>query len=65
VSDAQKKSSVELVDVIAIVGLVSLVGGIGWIYKPAALIVLGALLLFYAFVVSLKPKADEKPREES
>jgi hypothetical protein len=62
----EKKSSLELVDWIAIVGLVCLVAGIAWIYKPAALIVLGLLLLFYAFVVSMaKPKAPDKPREES
>lgn len=64
-SDARNKSSVELVDVIAIVGLACLVGGIFLIYRPAALIVLGVLLLFYAFVISAKPKAPAKPREES
>jgi hypothetical protein len=65
VSEVENKSSLELVDVIAIVGLACLVGGIAWIYRPAALIVLGAFLLFYAFVISAKPKAPAKPREES
>jgi hypothetical protein len=56
---------VDAVDVVAIAGLVMLVAGIALIYRPAALIVLGALLLFYAFVISAKPKAQAGPREES
>jgi hypothetical protein len=65
VSEIVNKASLELVDAIAIVGLACVVGGIFLIYRPAALIVLGALLLFYAFVISAKPKAPAKPREES
>lgn len=67
-SDAEAskgKFTVEGVDVVAIAGLVLLVVGIALIYRPAALIVLGALLLFYAFVISAKPKAQAGPREES
>lgn len=67
-SDAEtskRKLIVDAVDVVAIAGLVMLVAGIALIYRPAALIVLGALLLFYAFVISAKPKAQAGPREES
>ncbi len=50
-------------DAVALFGLALLIAGIAWIYKPAALIVLGALLLVYAFVLQIKPKAESKARQ--
>jgi len=52
-------------DVIAILGLGVLIGGIAWIYRPAALIVLGSLLLLYAFVSQFKPKTESKTGREA
>jgi hypothetical protein len=50
-------------DVIALLGLIFLIAGIFWIYKPAALIVLGALLLSYAYVSANKPKENSGNRK--
>ena len=43
------------------IGLAFLIAGIFWIYRPAALIVLGVLLIAYAWTLSQKP---ESPRVE-
>lgn len=52
--EPEKKKRVEGEDVVALVGLTFLVSGIFWIYKPAALITLGVLLLVYAFALQKK-----------
>lgn len=49
-----EKKKVESEDVVALTGLLFLVSGIFWIYKPAALITLGVLLLVYAFALQKK-----------
>lgn len=59
-SDVEARPSrIDPLDLVALVGLVLLSGGIWWIYKPAALIVVGVVLLFYAFFIaraSIDPK---------
>jgi hypothetical protein len=51
-------------DAVALLGLSLLIAGIAWIYRPAALIVLGALLLVYAFVLAAKHKAESQSGRE-
>lgn len=43
-------------DFVALLGLIFLVAGVAWIYPAASLIILGLLLLFYAFVIEKKRK---------
>ena len=49
-------------DVIALVGLLLLVSGVFWIYPPAALIIAGAFLIWYSYVLSGKPKETSGTR---
>jgi hypothetical protein len=60
----RKKFELEAIDIIALAGVALVVGGIAMVSKPGALIVLGALLLFYAFALA-RPRAPRAPREES
>lgn len=52
-------------DAIGFVGVALVVAGIFWIYRPAALIVLGALFVAYALILGQKPKRTPSPKEES
>jgi uncharacterized membrane protein HdeD (DUF308 family) len=51
-------------DAVALLGLISLVIGIYLIYKPAALIALGTLLLVYAFVLGVKHNGQSQTGRE-
>lgn len=49
---SEKKSKVELIDVVMIVGVALVTAGAGWIYRPAAPLLLGSILVFFAWVMS-------------
>ena len=62
-SKSQKQGAIAKEDLLALLGLLFLISGIFLVYRPAALIVLGLLLIVYAFVLETKKKAAS-PREE-
>ena len=47
-----KKSSLDLSDVLAVAGIVAVAVGLWWIYRPAALIAVGAYLLLTSIAAS-------------
>lgn len=49
-------------DVIALIGLLLLVSGVFWIYRPAALIIAGAFLIWYSYILSGRPKETSGTR---
>ena len=59
---AEKKAWAPDEDVIAVIGLSLLVAGVFWIYRPAALIIAGAFLLWYSYILSGKPKETSGTR---
>ena len=52
IEKSKEKFSIDAHDVVALAGLAILIAGIFLIYRPAALIVLGGLLMYYAFVTA-------------
>lgn len=52
-------------DVIGLIGLAIIIAGVFWIYRPAGVIVLGAVVIAYALILGSKPKPAASPRQES
>jgi hypothetical protein len=50
--EKKQKFSIDAHDVVAIAGLAILIAGIFLVYRPAALIVFGAITVYYAWVTA-------------
>jgi len=55
-----RKKLLDKSDLIALIGLTLFIAGIGWRSRPIAAIVLGTLLMFYAYATA---KPARKPPE--
>lgn len=53
--------AVDPLDVLALLGVAILTIGVGMVFIPAALVVLGALLLVYAILASRSPAPPQEP----
>jgi hypothetical protein len=51
-------------EIIATLGLLLIVLGVGWIYRPAALILAGILLFLYAYMTA-KPQVGTSAKRSS